>query len=1326
MTTPQRTTLGIAAALVIALAALLLPTTFANAQDPPETATTLHPGLNLVGWTAEPTPVAQLFREIPQLKAVWAWDAELDDWIVAARGAPEWLGGLGRLTPGMGLRMQLSGDQPFAWQRSTQPTRGLVKLRTGWNLVAWSGADQTPIDDALKGIGWSLRNVHRWNPITQQWSTWTSPERTAQLIAADNTDQSATDNQTEAVANGDDEAETPTIRRGEALWINVARAVNWLQPTDILPRLIFPGGASDKVQTVVREDLEAVLAFFRTQYGIQADPDFTIYIPKDADAHIQALQANANGEALDVVRERGRWERLAGRASWWSQGGRTDYRLWVKQSKWPEDLSDDEIARGRYHITHEYFHILQRQLSDGWASQWLVEGTADWVEGEHKVLGGERTLDNLRDRELSEIADNTPTLRSTEEENAQWEYTLGWLATDQLTANTAPDFPIEFWRQSTLTEIGPHGRWASTPDWRTVFHRMSGQTMSDFYTDFDAWQQEQAAANPASASPYDGASIRGRVTGDDDAPVAGVFVNAIRVEGETSVGWNQRAETGTDGMFEVRVPQDGDYRLSVDINDDCTRYYSNGQLINDGEQWDDWEEARPITVSQPDVTGIDIRLPPNVCGEWQIRGRIVGPNAEPLDGIPVSAYQTGSGGQRHSSVSAADGSFAVTVDESGDYRISADLGHGCSVYYRSGAPTTNSNSASPVTVTDVPVGGVLIQVPEDLCRLRVGGFLDGIERFLDGYVSANLCRMTDDGCSSSTSRWLGDDGTFAVATPTSGAYRLTYNLDGCSVYHGPTGVTANAASAALINVDSRDMRVAYRQIPADVCAYEISGALISADSQPLASSYVSACLEVDSGCAAWQGARTDDDGAFAITVPVDGPYRLSFNLNGCTVHFGQGRLTSNRDDAQLIRVAGRNVQLSQRQVPAGLCAHQIGGHLVGSDGAPLSGVYVSLCQLAGDDCATWLGRRTDDDGAFAVTVPSTGSYRLSFALNGCSVYYRLGGPTTTPAEASPISVTEANTPSLSIRVPEGMCAHQITGRIAQADGRPLADIFVSACLEINGDCVSRPGTRTDDVGAFAITVPVEGRYHLQFTLDGCTVYFGSGGLTTAHNERAIVRVEGRSVGPYPRQIPAGMCAYQIAGSVTQADGRPLADSRISACLEVDGDCATLLNRNTDDDGAFAITVPTDGRYHVWFNLEGCRIYFRSGGLTTMFGERGTVRVEGRSVRMNPRQIPADMCAHRISGRFVHVNGAPLSGEWLNVCDAGECRGFRADKNGEFTIRVPADGSYNFLAHLQSEPSCWHHLDGDALGSRNNPVRVSDADVTGITLRLPGTIEELCE
>ena len=1086
---------------VFALISCALALNLARAQDPTtETGTTLHPGLNLVGWTAEPTPTAQLFDEIPQLEAVWAWDAELDDWITAARGAPEWLGGLGRLTPGMGLRMQLSGDQPFNWQRSTEPTRGLVELRAGWNLVAWSGADETPIDDALKGIGWSLRNVHRWNPITQQWSAWTSPERTAQLIVADNTDQEA-------------DSEIPTIRRGEALWINVARAVNWLQPTDILPRLVFPGGASDKLQARAREDLEAVLNFYRTQYGIQADLDFTIYAAKDVDALLQAYRDD--GQDVDDAYEastRARWNRVAG----WAGGN-----IVVKQTSWPDDLSTDDVAWARYTITHEYFHILQDQLSDGWASQWLVEGTASWVDDEHKVLDEEQTYGDLRDRYLSEITDNTPTLRSTEDDNAQWEYTLGWLATDQLTANASPNFTIEFWRHLTSTEIGPHGRWASTPDWRTALQQVSGQTVSEFYTDFDAWQQEQATANPASASPYDGASIRGRVMGAGGEPVAGVFVNAIRVEGETSVGWNQRAETDANGRFAVRALEDSDYRLSVDINDDCTRYYADGQLINDGERWDDREEARSIRVSQADVTGIDIQLPPNVCG-WQISGRIVGLNAEPLAGIRVSTCPTGGGGQCYWSASTADGSFTVAVNEPGEYRISANLGGGCSVYFRSGLATTNWDSASPVMLADAPLGGILIQVPENLCQLRVGGFLDGIERFLDGYVSANLCRITDDGCSSSTSRRLGNDGSFAVATPTSGAYRLTYNFDGCSVHYGPTGVTANAADAALINVDSRDMRVAYRQVPADVCAYEIGGTLIGADSQPLADTWVSACLEeVDGNCVAWPGAWTDDDGAFAITVPVDGAYRLSFGL------------------------------------------------------------------------------------------------------------------------------------------------------------------------------------------------------------DGCTVYFGSGDLTGSYNKRTTTSVNGRDVRLNPRQIPAKVCGYQIIGSIRQADGQPLAGAYVSACF-VDRHCAVWPGVWTDDGGKFAITAPEEGVYRISFDLGGCTIHFRRGGLTTFWKEGGTVTVSDDDVRLNPRSIPEGMCALRITGRLVDVNGAPVAEGSIRADGPRGSYGYVSlNPGGRFEIRVPYDGPYIFGIG-QSQPYCHHTLAGQALGSPYNPVRVNGADVTGITLRLPGTIEELCK
>lgn len=242
---------------------------------------------------------------------------------------------------------------------------------------------------------------------------------------------------------------------------------------------------------------------------------------------------------------------------------------------------------------------------------------------------------------------------------------------------------------------------------------------------------------------------------------------------------------------------------------------------------------------------------------------------------------------------------------------------------------------------------------------------------------------------------------------------------------------------------------------------------------------------------------------------------------------------------------------------------------------------------------------------------------------------------------------------------------------------------------------------------------------------GCGANYLAGEATIDYRKATPIKITDGDINGLWLQVPVELCGQQISGRLANAVGQPLADTWVGACLEIDGDCVWAWGR-TDGDGAFAITVPAEGKYHVQFSLDGCTVYFSSGSLTTTYGEHSTVRVEERGVRLSSRQILADMCAHRISGHFVHANGAPLSGEWLNVCNAGECRGFRADENGEFVIRVPADGSYNFLAKPQSEPPCWQHLDGEVPGSPNNPIRVSGADVTDIILRLPGTVEELCE
>jgi len=735
---------------VAALAALLLTIAPANAQEPsePQTGTRLEPGLNLVGWVGEAASVSQLFREVPQLESVWAWDAELDDWIAAGRDAPEGLGWLWRVSPGMGLRLVLGGEESFAWERSTEPMRGLVELRTGWNLVAWSGADGAPIEQVAKGIGWSLRELRRWNAANQRWATWTSPERSTQLIATSATDQGATGEESEPVP----------VRRGEALWVNVARSVNWLQPTDILPRLVFPGGASDQLQARVREDLESVLAFYGQQYGIQADPDFTVYVAKDVESLIQVQKDD--GDEIDDAEAasiRARWDRAGG----WAGG-----KIVVKQASWSRNLSTSDIAKGRYTLTHEYFHILQNQLSDGQASRWLVEGTATWAEDDHQTIDGSSTREDAREGRASAVTKSTPSLRSTESDNATWQYTLGWLATDRLTAAAGDESYIEFWRRLAPTEIGSYHLWTPTPDWRTAFQEAFGVPVSSFYADFDAWQREQAAANGVAASPGDDDArwIRGRVTDESGVPVSGVFVNAIRVEGETSIGWRQRAETGADGAFTVRAPESGDYRVSVDINDDCTLYYSNDGLTEEPD------DAPPITVAKSDAQGVNIRLPSNVCGRHSqmIQGRILFAGDQPLINTYVRAcFEVG----RHrwcdyaSSRSNTDGSFAITVPVAGRYFIDFSL-DGCRIHFSRGDLTIDRFERWPFTVESQDVRLRTRYISADMCRRITGRVVDSSDAPL-----ANKLMTTGHG-----SAITGENGQFAILVADNGSYSFTIQL----------------------------------------------------------------------------------------------------------------------------------------------------------------------------------------------------------------------------------------------------------------------------------------------------------------------------------------------------------------------------------------------------------------------------------------------------------------------------------------------------------------------------------------------------------------------
>ena len=129
--------LGAVLAAALVLGAVGLTTAAAQEPDgavaeivtrrpqPGDTMTTiLQPGDNLVGWIEGATPVTDLFDAVAEIEAVWAWDVLRRQWSAASRRVPSELHTLRTLKPGMGLLVQVGGDEAVEWRRSAYPAAG--------------------------------------------------------------------------------------------------------------------------------------------------------------------------------------------------------------------------------------------------------------------------------------------------------------------------------------------------------------------------------------------------------------------------------------------------------------------------------------------------------------------------------------------------------------------------------------------------------------------------------------------------------------------------------------------------------------------------------------------------------------------------------------------------------------------------------------------------------------------------------------------------------------------------------------------------------------------------------------------------------------------------------------------------------------------------------------------------------------------------------------------------------------------------------------------------------------------------------------------------
>ena len=795
--------------------------------------------------------------------------------------------------------------------------------------------------------------------------------------------------------------------------------------------------------------------------------------------------------------------------------------------------------------------------------------------------------------------------------------------------------------------------------------------------------------------------LRGTVRGLDGEPLAGIRLNGISRDGSL---WLDEALTDRSGAFSITVPQDGDYRIDITLADSCLIYFTrSGATI-------DREAASLVQVAGADIR-VDIRVPEDVCGN-AISGRLLDALGGAMGDVWMTMERTvGGGGSRARGQTDSAGAFSITVPQDGDYRIRIQLAEGCAVYFANGGVTADRDMAATMRVAGRDVRGN-ITVPDGWCEHAINGQLLDASGGPMGDVQ--LAVVAEDPWSW---QWARTDstGTFSVTVPQDGNYRVRITLaEGCEVYFTSGGVTADRDMAATMRVAGRDVR-GNITVPDGWCEHAISGRLLDASGGPMADVRLGANAE-DSSSRSW--ARTDNTGAFSVTVPQDGDYRIVITLaDSCLIYFTRSGATIDREAASLVQVAGADIRVDIR-VPEGVCGNAISGRLLDTAGEPMTDVQLAVFA---EDPRSWHWGRTDSTGAFNVTVPQDGSYRIHITLaEGCLIYFTRSGATIDREAASLVQVAGADI-RVDIRVPEDVCGNAISGWLLDASGEPMTDVQLAVFAE---DSSSRSWARTDNTGAFSVTVPQDGDYRIVITLaEGCAVYFASDGVTTDRDMAATVRVAGRNVRG-DITVPDGWCEHAISGRLLDASGEPTADAEMGAILS-DGTGGAWTG--TGADGAFTLTIPQDGGYHISIALaDGCTVYFASGGVTADRDMAATVRVAGRDVRGNIT-VPDGWCEHTIRGRLLSASGEPMADAEFAVIseDPPSWIWTRADSTGRFRFTVPQDGSYQIYFTLAG--SCGVFVARNGVTRQQHAaaaIQVAGKDVGVGDIRVPaGTCDE---
>ena len=941
-----RLLIGLILGLVACLAAGLGPLSAdesAESTGPVDPAVvTLQPGENLVGWLGEPLPVAQLKQRLPAIESVSAWEPLTGQFYEPAS-----------LLAGQGYIVTLAGTEAVQWRRPMMPVKGKVTLHRGRNLVTWLGPDDWTIDRVALGIGREL--------VRAEWEggEYTPAEtRTAESL--------------------------PTLKRGAAIWVEVSRTVNWLQPAGVMPQIKFAGAVSSEVRAEVRRDSVEVMNHFANRFSLQPDGSIlTVYVAADVESLVEVF-------AADGLETRGVHE------TWYKSGGWANSAGYIvlKTEQWKPDYGSrrlcehGECAKGRAVMAHEYFHSIQQQLSNTEAPTWLVEGGADWAEAGLILQDADSTYDSelVSNRTTTyggySWADGPPLDHTERRHDKPWAYTLGAIASQRLALRSGEQSLVEFWRALLPMPLGPLGRWSSDPPWQSVFFNVFDITVDDFYGEFAEWRGGLAAN-----------SVKGRVIGPDGEglPYVKVVGRSQHLPDEYHYDYTETLTDGH-GNFDLAVNELGVIQVGVDLGG-CAVYYSDGGIVSL------WADADEVDASTRSSQNLRLRLSEQHC-VWRINGRVV----DRGNVLPASQQiNVDTGHANGNAAIGSDGRFSITVPVSGVYLMRVYIDE-CGYYYNESATSGSRDNATDIVVVDSDVDGINFVISETACSAGISGRLLDADGQPMSDVWVNVRTESSWGPGDHTDA----DGAFDISIADSGLYILQAQINGCWTYYRRGSATPNQKQASWISVDDEVVRVAYR-LPRGLCSINITGKVLDANGDPITKAQVFA--ESDDKHA-WGDVMPN--GSFSVTVPESGRYRVTARIDGCDVRYRRGGVTGRWDLATQVRVSDEDVTGLTIQLAEGMCEHRISGRLLNADGSPHVGRWTHVSGPSGAG-----GAESSADGSFSIVVRTNGTYRLSVGteFGDCRIRYRKSGPTKVWESATGITISNKDVSDIEFRLP---------------------------------------------------------------------------------------------------------------------------------------------------------------------------------------------------------------------------------------------------------------------------------------------------------------------